>query len=187
MSPASIVNISDDGDVILVVGPDKRKLRVSSCLLAKTSKVFNTMFGPHYSEGQNLGDTSTGPKEVQLPEDDADAMEIICSLMHFRGIPENIETGLILLVAVAADKFDCRIVLQYASVAWLNPEKSKNLTELANLMAASYLLDNPKAFSHITSAMAFNHGGSYLALAEQDMGLDLCILLRICCMVSRLI
>jgi hypothetical protein len=54
-------------------------------------------------------------------------------------------------------------------------------------MAASYLLDNSKAFSQVTLAMAFGHGDSYLALEEQDIGLDSSVLLRICCMFLSLV
>jgi hypothetical protein len=65
--------------------------------------VYSRILSLHYSEGQNLGDISSGPKEVHMLEDDADAMEIICSMTCFRSIPERIESDLILLVAVAAD------------------------------------------------------------------------------------
>lgn len=186
-SPASTVDIANDGDVVLVVGPDERRLRVSSSSLASASKVFRSMFSPHYSEGQNLGDISSGLKEVPMPEDDADAMEIICSLIHFRSVPEEIDASLMLQIAVAADKFDCGIVLQHASIVWADRTKSKGLVELAQLMAASYLLDNSKAFSKVTLAMVFLHRDSYLALAEQDVGLDLSVLLRICCMFPQLL
>jgi hypothetical protein len=115
LTPAVDVDIAEDGNVVLIVGTEERRLRVSSSSLTNVSKVFRTMFGPHFSEGQNLGDISRGPKEVHMPEDNADAIEIICSLMHFRGVPEEIEPDLMLQVAVATDKFDCGIVLQHAS------------------------------------------------------------------------
>jgi hypothetical protein len=185
LSTALNVDIAEDGDVILVVGPDKRRLRVLTSLLSNVSTVFRTMFGPHFSEGQNMGDTSSGPKEVHMPDDNADAIETICSLIHFRSVPDEIEPDLVLYVAVAADKFDCGIVLQHASRLWLDPKNSKDLIELARLMAASYLLDDPKAFNQVTLAMSFGHANSYLTLAEEDLGLDSSILLRICCMFLR--
>jgi hypothetical protein len=101
--PAPVVNVAHDGDVIMIVSPDERRLRVSSAALANASEVFSRILSLHYSEGQNLGDISSGPKEVHMLEDDADAMEIICSMTCFRSIPERIESDLILLVAVAAD------------------------------------------------------------------------------------
>jgi hypothetical protein len=51
LSSASSVNIADDGDIILVVGPDRRRLWVSFQSLRNVFRVFHNIFGPHYSEG----------------------------------------------------------------------------------------------------------------------------------------
>jgi hypothetical protein len=178
---ASNINIATNGNAILIVGSEERRLRVSASSLANVSKVFRAMFGPNFSEGQDLSDTRSGLKEVHMSDDNADAMEVICSIIHFRSVPQEVGPDLMLHIAIAADKFDCSIVLQHASIIWLDPKKSMSLVELARLMAASYLLDHPKAFSQITLAIVFGHGDSYLALEEQDIGLDSCVLLRICC------
>jgi hypothetical protein len=182
---ASNINIATNGNDILIVGSEERRLRVSASSLANVSKVFRAMFGPNFSEGQDLSDTRSGLKEVHMSDDNADAMEVICSIIHFRSVPQEVGPDLMLHIAIAADKFDCSIVLQHASIIWLDPKKSMSLVELARLMAASYLLDNPKAFSQVTLAMVFGHGDSYLALEEQDIGLDSCVLLRICCTFYR--
>jgi hypothetical protein len=187
LTSAVNVDIAENGNVVLIVGPEERRLRVSASSLANVSKVFHTMFGPHFSEGQDLGDISSGPKEVYMPEDNPDAIEIICSIMHFRSILQEVGPDLMLRIAIAADKFDCSIVLQHASMLWLDLKKSKNVIELACLMAALYLLDNSEAFSQVTLAMAFGYGESYLVLEEQDIGLDLSVLLRICCTFLSLV
>jgi hypothetical protein len=180
LTSAVNVDIAENGNVVLIVGPEERRLRVSASSLANVSKIFHTMFGPHFSEGQDLGDISSGPKEVYMPEDNPDAIEIICSIMHSRSILQEVGPDLMLRIAIAADKFDCSIVLQHASMLWLDPKKSENLVELAHLMAASYLLNNSKAFSQVTLVMGFGHGNSYLALEEQEIGLDSSVLLRVC-------
>jgi hypothetical protein len=187
MTSAVNVDIAADGNVVLLVGPEERRLRVSASSLANVSKVFRTMFGPYFSEGQDLSDISSGPKEVHMPDDNADVIEIICSMMHFRNIPQEVGPDLMLDIAIVADKYDCGIVIQHASILCLDPKKSKTLVELARLMAASYLLDNSKAFSQITLAMVFGYGASYLALGEQDIGLGPVVLLRICCTSPSLI
>ena len=72
------LNIVEDGDLILVVGKDNiLKIRVRSLLLRITSKPFNAMFGPNFSEGQGLGNGSP-VKEVPLPDDDLLSMKLIC-------------------------------------------------------------------------------------------------------------
>jgi hypothetical protein len=187
LTSAGNADIAEDGNVVLIVGPENRRLRVSDSSLGNVSKVFRTMFGPHFSEGQDLDNISSGPKEVHMLEDNADAIEIICSMMHFRSVPREIRPDLMLDIAVAADKFDCGIVLQHASLLWLDPKNAKNLVELAHLMAASYLLDNSKAFSQVTLAMASDYGDSYLALGEQEIGLDSSVLFRICCTFRSLV
>jgi hypothetical protein len=187
MTSAVNFDIAADSNVVLLVGPEERRLRVSASSLANVSKVFRTMFGPYFSEGQDLSDISSGPKEVHMPDDNADAIEIICSMMHFHSIPQEVGPDLMLDIAIVIDKYDCGIVLQHASILWLDPKKSKTLVELARLMAASYLPDNSKAFSQVTLAMVFGYGASYPALGEQDIGLDPVVLLRICCTFPSLI
>jgi hypothetical protein len=187
LTSAVNVDIAEGGKVVLIVGPEERRLCVSVSSLKNVSKVFHTTFGPHFSEGQNLGDISSGPKEVQMPEDNADAIEIICSMMHFCNVPQEVGLDLMLHIAIAADKFDCSIVLQHASMLWLDLKKPKNLAELARLMAASYILNNSKTFSQVTLAMAFGHRDSYLALEEQEIGLHSSVLLRICCTFLSLV
>jgi hypothetical protein len=53
-SLTSTLKIATNSDIILVVGVEKRKLLVNSSVLKNSSKVFNAMFGPHFSEGQDL-------------------------------------------------------------------------------------------------------------------------------------
>ncbi|OCL09897.1 hypothetical protein AOQ84DRAFT_375415 [Glonium stellatum] len=75
-------DIATDGDIILVVGLELRRLRVHALILKNASKVFNAMFGPHFREGQGLGGACS--KEIPLPDDDADALKLICSVIHSR-------------------------------------------------------------------------------------------------------
>jgi hypothetical protein len=138
------VDIAKDGNVVLVVGLEERRLRLSASLLANVSKVFRAMFGPNFSEGQDLGNISSGPKEVHMPEGNADAIEIICSMMHFRSVPREVGPDLMLHIAITADKFDCGIVLQHASILWLDPRTSSSL----------HVLWLPRTFSTIPKPLA---------------------------------
>ena len=51
---SSIVEIVANGDVILVVGPEKLKLRAHSLFLKEASRPFSAMFGPDWKEGRSL-------------------------------------------------------------------------------------------------------------------------------------
>lgn len=43
--------IDDNGDVVLVVGPDKARTRISSTILMRASRVFAAMFSGTFAEG----------------------------------------------------------------------------------------------------------------------------------------
>ena len=108
-----------------------------------------------------------------MPDDIANALEIICNIIHHRNdaVPEKLKPDEIFKIAIAADKFDCIVALKYATTLWLNPRNVKDIFELGHLMAAAYILDNARAFDEITLLMLFHHKGSYLPLADEIAGL----------------
>ena len=167
-SSNSVTDIAADGDVILVVGPERRKLRVHSLILKNASTVFNAMFGPHFKEGQGLGGAC--PKEIPLPKDSADALELICCVIHSRNdaVPDPPLSSGVLQVAIAADKYDCAVGLKFAGESWLTYYDVKNTVELGRLMAAAYIFDSVHAFWKITLELIFHHEGSYLKLIDED-------------------
>lgn len=160
----SIINVAADGDVILVVGPEKVKLRVHSLFLKTASKPFSVLFGPDWQEGHNMLDRG-GPVELLLPEDNARALKLICVIIHHQNkkVPQTLAAGDVLRVAVIADKYDCVDALKFASGNWLRPSKNAP-GDLMLLTAAAYLFQNAQAFNEITRALILNYNGPYLAL-----------------------
>ena len=71
-----------NGDIILIVAEDCVRLRVDSQSLRSASKIFDAMFAPCWSEGQTL--SRDLPTEVALPDDNAEAMWMICRVIHHR-------------------------------------------------------------------------------------------------------
>ncbi|KAK7178318.1 hypothetical protein PSPO01_15627 [Paraphaeosphaeria sporulosa] len=173
------MEIATNSDVILVAGPHKRRIQVCSFVLKNASKYFSNMFGPNFSEGQGLRVNRL--KEILMPEDDANALEIICNILHLRNdvVPEALTPIEVLEIAVLADKFDCIVAVKHASTFWLNPRECQGITELGHLMAAAYILDNARAFSEITLSMILYYKDRYLSLAEEDIGLDDSVLWRV--------
>jgi len=53
-------SIAPSGDVVLVIGDEEWRMRVHSLILRTSSRVFDAMLGPSYSEGANL--SSAAPK-----------------------------------------------------------------------------------------------------------------------------
>ncbi|KAL5324952.1 hypothetical protein ACEPPN_006073 [Leptodophora sp. 'Broadleaf-Isolate-01'] len=141
--------ITADGDTILVIGPDEARL----C-----------------SEGQRSG-LAGSKKETPLPEDDAEAMTIICAVIHHRNdiVPEEMSSSEVLRLSVVADKYDCKVALKHAAHCWLDHRNVVSLKGQMELMTASYLLDQAQAFSAITYTMMMEHAGSYLPFAQDQI------------------
>jgi hypothetical protein len=168
-NPNTIVEIAADGNVILVVGPEKMKLRVHSLFLQAVSRPFSAMFGPDWKEGHNMLGRDV-PVELPLPKDDAVAMKLICAIIHHRNemVPQTLAARDVLGIAVTADKYDCVSALKFAGGNWLQPRKIE-AGDLMLLAAAAYLFQNAQAFKEITKALILNHGGPYLALSCEEV------------------
>jgi hypothetical protein len=163
--------IAANGDVILLIGFHKTRILVNSVVLRNASRYFNAMFGPNFSEGQDLKGSVI--KEIPMPDDNAAALEILFNIIHLRNaaVPECLKPNEVFELAVVADKFDCVIPLKHASMQWLRPKTAMDILEMGHLMAAAYILDNARAFMDTTWEMIFRHGGSYLRLADQGLRL----------------
>jgi hypothetical protein len=150
-----------------------------SLFLKKASKVFNTMLGPHFSEGQILGDKIL--REILLPNDDAEAMAIIFNILHGQNnaIRESPDPEVILRVAIAVDRFGCTVPLAYAIKVWLNCVNVTDDSKLWRLMTAAYWFDNAKAFKEISLALILHYKESYLQLVVQGV-IDTDFLMRAC-------
>ena len=102
---ASINVIDPQGDVILICG--EIELQVSSKVLSLASPVFQALFGPNFAEGQP---TSSKASRIQLHDDDAESMRLMCAILHHKCASAN-GIGLERLerLAVVTDKYDVRI------------------------------------------------------------------------------
>jgi hypothetical protein len=84
-----VTNTYLDGDVILIIGVEKLRLRVDSQSLRSASKVFSAMFGPDWREGKRT--SAENLTDIELPEDDTNAMLRVCYILHDREdlVPKN--------------------------------------------------------------------------------------------------
>lgn len=160
--------LAPEGDVILVVGAKKFRIRADSLFLKRHSPAFAALLGPNFREGQGLNASS--PKEIPLPDDDPDAMTAICATMYhaFDQIPRSPATNFVLDIVRHADKYNCYDVLTLPSqvYGWL---KSDHLTlgkDLANILAVSYLVRDQEAFTNASKALISKYDGSFADLAD---------------------
>ena len=101
--------ICEFGDVVLVINDGfhpVQKLRVSSCVLAMSSKVFKALFSKQYSEGSNGKDRSSSkPYEIEL-QDAPTPMKHLCRLLHLEGVSGS-ELEVSTLLPSNFSEFDC--------------------------------------------------------------------------------
>lgn len=173
-TPSTIHTVAPDGDVILEVGPDPVHLRVASHCLRSASIVFDAMFGPDWSEGQDLG--SESPKHIRMMEDDPGAMHAACLVLHHSNHAEPIVPmpwG-VLQLAMLADKYRLIVALKYAAVFWLRRcGDGANMTEKIYLLAAAFQFQASDEFTRLARELVLNNRGSFLGLITHEIVLDI--------------
>jgi hypothetical protein len=162
-------DITSDGDVVLIVGADKVRLRVSSECLRYASKIFRAMFGPDWYEGQRL--SKDCPTDVELPEDDAYSMWILCSLIHYRNdlVPDHLTSREILQMSIAVDKYDLKLSLKHVISGWLKPRTTTEMVETGQLLAAAFQLQCSKEFMEHTRTLLLDYTESYVDLMKDEL------------------
>lgn len=154
-------NVVDDGDLIFVFA-NKVEIRVYSLVLRLNSSVIRAMLGPTWSEGQAFaGSTGSSPGRLLLPDDDHEAMKLLCLVLHSRNdkLAHFLGPCELRAFAIVADKYDCLMAVKLAAEFWLSRMDFLSLDTPAqrSVLYAVYLFDNAKYFSDFTEKMAGHH------------------------------
>ncbi|KAI8670066.1 BTB domain-containing protein [Fusarium sp. Ph1] len=152
--------IIPDGDVILVVGPEKSKIQVSSHLLRTTSPVFNVMLGPNFKEGTALRENE-GPTEILEPDE-------------------------IYEISILAQKYDLVDRLALACEAWFGHTGAITYGSTKQdwkMLLAAYWLRSELGFKNVSKMLL--HEGNWEPLyrngmetSDQVLGLRLCLAIQ---------
>ncbi|KAF7197549.1 hypothetical protein HII31_01052 [Pseudocercospora fuligena] len=170
--------VDEDGDVVLIIGPHEKRLKVASATLSKASSVFKALFGPYFREGQAKR-TSTKPAEISLPDDDPWAMVWICAQLHMVKATDEgssaVYSPFILKLALLVDKYDLvgvlRLQVQAVLLRWiLDSRKSCTIEAASNIIAASYLSHQARAFQMITIVFVERRFSNPSQLLQQQSG-----------------
>lgn len=176
--------IAADGDMDLTL-PRQTFIRVSSSVLMAASPVFKGMLSPRFKEGHAL-QSSTGIFELSLPDDDddPDAMEILCTVLHAQDPTKLIQkpsgyialsTGAILNLVIVTDKYACG-----AAVKWIGEcvliRRLKDLERISetmvvaegNLAAAAHLFGLPHCFALFTRRLVLRRAVCDLAVLQDE-------------------
>lgn len=152
------------GDVVLKVGPSEPTvdLFVSSKALSLASPVFAAMFSPHFKEVSAL--SPVHPSEVVLPEDDPDAMTLLCNCLHFQTdkIPRDLKFPLLKALAILCDKYDAAKAISPWSILWLQKWDTAECEDgFEGLLKVIYALDCAEAFSKISKSAILHQVGIF--------------------------
>jgi hypothetical protein len=95
-------------------------VRASSRHLALASKVFRVMFDGDFSEG--VASAKDGPLTLTLPDDDAEAMTVLLSIVHGlnKRVPRKIERELFVKIAILIDKYELHEVAEVWTELWFD-------------------------------------------------------------------
>ena len=161
-SKMEVVVIDDAGNLSLEL--QTYGLLVSSRVLSLASPVFTAMLGPKFKEGQVEG--PGGTKRINLPEDDEEALCVICYTLHYRTehIPQRLEPSMAAKVAILCDKYDCVNALKPWALIWLPATAYDARKGVYEILLAAYLLDLPETFSQVSWAIILNQEEPFMQL-----------------------
>jgi hypothetical protein len=99
--------------------PPTRSLIVSSHVLRLSSNVFDRMLAHDMKEGSEL--TEKNHVTISLPEDDAEAMTVICNILYYRNalVPPEIHADFLHNIAVLSDKYFMNEALKPTVKTWI--------------------------------------------------------------------
>ena len=176
----SLTTIDPDGDVVLkTFRPDGGKhVRVSRHILSLASPVFAKMFNSKFREGLDQHQASP-PHPLALPDDDGNAVEVVCNALHYRmeEVPTSLSVECLVNVGIFVDKYDLARALAHLSSTWF-----RNILESPaaddhdhdhdhdhdRLLFAAYRLDIPEAFSTISWKIICDQVGPFRKISALD-------------------
>ncbi len=152
------------GDVVLQVGSGKspvKSIKVSSQVLSIASPVFARMFGSGFLEGSVSSSRSDQPLHLPLPEDDPDAVLLMCHVLHPSGVGDlDVPLQLLESLALLVDKYDCALALTVWSRLWFQQRYNCfNYTSRPwDRLRIAYALGTEEAFWDISKNIIYNYG-----------------------------
>nr|OQO18358.1 hypothetical protein B0A51_15655 [Rachicladosporium sp. CCFEE 5018] len=163
-----IDTLCDFGDIILVCNDGfhpELKIRVSSCILANSSKVFRALFSKRFAEGHAIHTGETN--EIHVMEAPKPFL-IMCSMLHHSTLQDAKAMSWDSVdLALLIDKYDCVKPLTSATSALLqtllNPLAGNHCGDVMDCLrvaTAAYILEQPEAFVQSTRKLlrVYRHG-----------------------------
>ena len=183
-----------EGDVRFVFGDsgNENGLRVSSKVLSIASPVLKALFSPKYAEGAALCG-SQDVLEILLPDDDPEAMTLMCHVLHHGNhTPEKLSVELLEKTATLCDKYDVVRAFTAWSDFWLRAWIADACGQdiWIRIMQASHMLDNHGVFFLASSNLVLSCSSPAVNLVAsaigEGSGLSQRIIGESCCSIGLL-
>ncbi|OQN95417.1 hypothetical protein B0A48_18432 [Cryoendolithus antarcticus] len=170
--PEILIDVSEDGDVLLVVTSgwvmrDTAGFRCSAAALSLASPVFKAILAtpiatplpqpPATNSAFTFASTSPSTevgKLVPLREPDSDALVVILNIIHFKTIylPARLAPDKLLRVGTLAAKYQCVDAISRACAPWFDSIYAANLRDdTATMAQAAYHLNDAVFYTRFTN------------------------------------
>lgn len=171
------------GDIVLVTGAEKSRLRVYSLFLSHVSPILESSLkqtGVGVTAVRYSNDTIP---EVIFSEDDSVAFIMLCGVLHSHKTNQRARNKDIQSLAILADKYKCTHALSYVTHYWLSVGLRQASRKLAQdcwySMTAAYWLQLPDLFCYWSGQLVSSHRDrSFLVFGNQitdhELGLKFC-------------
>ncbi|KAJ3530269.1 hypothetical protein NM208_g9402 [Fusarium decemcellulare] len=180
--PLCEYEIIPDGDIILVAGPEKKRVRLSSHLLYTTSQVFKAMIHSGFKEGETFRQSDGAFIEIELPSDNAATFFNAFRALYCPDPTRQLSPKEVQQVAILADKYDMAGHFVYAASFWLVQQGTANkwtIEQLWQLFTASYWLKCPLGFIHFSKKLVFKKSVPLVkyvsGMPDKALGFKLCL------------
>ncbi|KAF9880238.1 hypothetical protein CkaCkLH20_02192 [Colletotrichum karsti] len=153
------------------------ELRVSSKVLQLNSPVFKAMLSGKFKEATELaekkGTADDSPYDLDLPDDDVEAMSTLCRILHNVYVPESPRPVALERLAFVCDKYECVGALKYCAIVWIRDwlaqfdDEVPPMSDFCHLLVFAYVIDLPVEFSEISWRIFLYHEGPFSTASEQ--------------------
>lgn len=161
-------NFARFADVTFVL-QDETPVCVNSVIMKNASPVFEAMLGPHFKEGHALAQARSGPVEIALPEDDANAFGHICQVLHRQADTKMLEPSpeMLLKIWVLIQKYDLKGAMKLSLDYWVQQQLDSclELEDLWLLALFCFQFEEATAFESVTQKLVLSADLPFVRLA----------------------
>lgn len=165
-----VIECATRGDAILVVGTGLlvRKIKIDTYILKAVSKTFKAMFGHQWSDDQNLSYST--PKEISFPDDDSEAMELVCRILHHRYYPDlrSVDAIQLLNLARLADKYFLQEAMAFTGDSLIRKITTNDPQTLMYLLGVAFVFRNTELKETLFKKLVIGHAQDYSRLMSSD-------------------